>query len=550
MSEKQEYLKIQNLLDIGNINASLGACISEFIDNSISSIEINDLNLTRFDKYFIEIVYNDYCEEYEIYDNAYGIDKNIFNQALEQYHNINTDSKNQYGVGLKYAIFNISKSKNLKHRIYSKTENENEYCGYWIVSDADIISTNVEISNQDKISNKGQNRGTCIKICEVQNSMKLNTDKRIAQLKDFIGIRYSKYIEKGLNIKLTVTSSNADIQIYQENIHPTNYLSKDKTFKWNKIDCTNIDKIIEDHYNSWKQNPKNNNLSIESIEKFWDLIKNKQDLIITLPFVYNNIEGQISFSILEKANDKICGVSILHLNRYIKHPLTKYEDAIIKPYSWSGGGRENTNKWLYAEIDLKNIPFNENYDYIIPEKNKKDLINNDIYNHNNPIITIDNLKEIIKNIGKSLEPITELIKTLSLKDNKKNSQNEQYQKAYDNNQISKSIKPIDCNDINSSLYEITEDNELGKKIINLTKAKYYKLNKWEIEKIYAKISNNPEDSAIIMPDYKSDEKSLTLTIPLTANIFGLDEKVIEIIMGNNNLTSIFIWFWISDYNDK
>lgn len=375
---KEHKLKYQDLWKYKDEQLTLSFCLSEFIDNSISSCEQQIWNSNPNYKLAIDIDFDNQLKRYVISDNAGGMSPEELDAAMlignKKNYDYDNSKKNQYGIGMKSAIFWIGKDA----IIYSKCSNCDEIYGDYHAStkesNDDVVHDISTTKTQDKISYK---TGTKIIINNVYPNNRIITKDQFEKIDYFLGHRYSKYLSSGnleINVKVNDVKDwfNKTIQawdIYRDGVYHLN------------IDSS---KLSRDEL----ENKINNSMdAINGNQALINDIKNK--LINGLPlefddFIYINKEDgaeyktKIKVYILDEPNRDLAGLGVIQSNRYIHHPvLVKKEDklgGLYKPWGNNIGFADGHWRWIRIDLALEDIPGNERCNLVKPEKNKKELI--------------------------------------------------------------------------------------------------------------------------------------------------------------------------------
>ncbi len=375
---KEHKLKYQDLWKYKDEQLTLSFCLSEFIDNSISSCEQQIWNSNPNYKLEINIDFDSQLKRYIISDNAGGMSPEELDAAMlignKKNYDYDNSKKNQYGIGMKSAIFWIGKDA----IIYSKCSNYDEIYGDYHAStkesNDDVVHDISTTKTQDKISYK---TGTKIVINNVYPNNRTITEDQLKKIDYFLGHRYSKYLSSG-NLEINVNVNDAKDEfsktiemwdIYRDGVHQFN------------IDSS---KLSKDEL----ENKINNSMdAINGNQALINDIKNK--LINGLPlefddFIYINKEDgteyktKIKVYVLSKPNADLSGLGVIQSNRYIHHPvLVKKEDklgGLYKPWGNNVGFADGYWRWIRIDLALEDIPGNERCNLVKPEKNKKELI--------------------------------------------------------------------------------------------------------------------------------------------------------------------------------
>lgn len=375
---------------------SLSYCISEFVDNSISSCESTYWNKGIQHELIIDINYyqEGSIERYEIIDNAGGMDSQELNNAMifgnKRYRNDNS-YKNQYGIGMKTAIFWIGKDA----EIFTKTSSDTEYCGQYLAKNRDDNDSVVHrISKSDGYNLKNFISGTKIVIYGSNGGNRTMTKRQLEYTCFFLGNRYSKYLNDNRSNNIFKCTININSKIGRKNIH-----EKVKKITIENSGTTKVFKYIEnvtcnknkEEIKRIIQNETNIDQKLSSIkgdyqyEEFVNKLLNGKELIFDDILVITSSKDKnikykapIKLYLLERGDKYSSGVGIVHSNRYIFHPVLLdkerkehlaglYEPFDMKQY-------EDRGKWIRVDLDISKIESNENCQKIYPEKNKTRLI--------------------------------------------------------------------------------------------------------------------------------------------------------------------------------
>lgn len=453
MIEKNLKLKYIDLTNAKEKNSSIESCLSEFIDNSISSF--NEDPSRWHEELNINIVYywNNGNPYFEIQDNANGINNEQLDKCMDRYKFVETEksnSLNQYGIGMKFGIFWLGEDG----LILTKQKNNCFYKGDYNVLSINDMNADVKITVSDNLNendikylNQNEfnefNSGTKIIIKNIHNTTerKITTEK-INQIKNFLGYRFSNYLSKNtnenkfkLNILLKICNKNG-VESYI--IKPESIFQKqEKTFSISKFvnDPTIINSLKNEKIEKYK-----NHKYFNFFEPYLnDLFNDKKMEYLNYEIEFINSKNQIKFpikwKIMNEANSELSGICIKHKNRYIQHP-TFNKNSIIKLFPWCDNDRSfDYKKWLHAEIDISELPYNENIQFIKPDEHKislKDVILNNDEDDNG--INLSNLKLSFSQFLNKIYPILEII--VELKSNK-----DEYKKKENENK--KDIKEIE-----------------------------------------------------------------------------------------------------------
>lgn len=472
---------------------SINFAISEFIDNSISSFENNKDNSNLTKTRNIYILYFQDEKKYWIIDNAFGIDD--LQDAMKIYNytfNKTNTSKNQYGYGMKSAIFYLGRWGT----IYTKCPNKDYYekgeyvpdgneINYKTLEDEDIDNRDVIYNvtklekNQidERITKVIEYGGTCIEIDDVYSHRGLNTTKNIDNLLAFLGFRFSNYINRKFETAINITIKTCDKgkEIFSE------LVTENDVFK-NAVRISEIDKKWVDYkinYDNMLKNEQEYNR--DDLKEYYDKLFNNDPLIfddVKIPITASDgqeysINAKICFICPSSKKDKIInncrGLSIIHSKRYICHPGATDDETNLYNFQLKDKDCDGYWRWLYGEIILENFPTNTNCEYIYPEKNKRS-----INFHITSPITQDDFKDALKNYLIHVYPFLKFLVHI----NKNNENNNQFRSDIDKSQnktflakrltydAANEIAKIDDNSTLSKLGQIEETANVFIKPIN------------------------------------------------------------------------------------
>ena len=386
-------------------------CLSEFIDNSVSSYKNKNPN-NPIDGLIIniDIDYSDNKnKKITITDNANGMNEAELEDSMQPN---NTKGKsendyNQYGIGMKLGIFWFGEDV----LIYSKKKDEKTYC-----IDFETRTKNKSEEVRFEVIETDENifpyfkSGTKIIISNIYNKRKINGPE-LQKIINALGWRYSKLIQRGLKISLSYNIDKKsplnkiyDVKEYKnvpfnfnQFINYQNGKSKritDEKIKDIKskieIELTELEEInclddkekrerLSDHFKKMENgsvinkerietiNDINNflDLRIEAYEKFL----NGKDLYFEREIEINRKNTKIFFGILggDFQNDKkgfskekYTGLTTYHIDRAINHGPNKEEKCTNLMFTDTTS--DPTYRWMYGEINLTGIES--------PDKNK------------------------------------------------------------------------------------------------------------------------------------------------------------------------------------
>lgn len=398
-NQKTHKLTYTHLLRHADENSTQGLALSEFVDNSISSyLDMSpDRNeIANIGGCIISITIDEQDPKnikIWIKDNAEGMDYSTLDDSAHEYHNSfekNSNQINQYGVGMKFAIFWFGKNG----KIWTKKQNEAEY---FLDYEVDKHNENDEVVTPiiKSTDNKIDGHGTIILIENVRdentrNRRLLTVDgdprKTFDDVLNTLRFRFREYFKQGLFIKFYKITKDSKKAEFIEEINATNIketmIFETKSFTLKRIcDIENIaDSSAEQradlelkkaHFNQLKVQPE-----ISGVKDYENLlwnIENGDPLKFKEKIIFNGASLDVDFCFLAKANKKFCGVGIKHCNRFIYHlPNRNYGKNALgaMPFTDNDRYRDGIHKWMYAEIDLTDT---KKYG-IKPDKNKSQLI--------------------------------------------------------------------------------------------------------------------------------------------------------------------------------
>ena len=419
---------------------TINFAISEFIDNSISNFEQECIGTLK--QLSIKIIY--FCDEkkYWIIDNANGIDD--LSNAMKIFKNTflkSNTSKNQYGYGMKSAIFFLGKWGTIFTKCPSKDhfekgefvpEGEDE--NYKNLSDIDIQSKDVlyRVSEIDESKNipplilkEINNGGTCIQIENVFNHKGLTTEQTINNLWTFLYFRYYRYIKNKVDdIRFSLNIFTVDKNKFKPIPQPHEHNIFDEA-----VQIKNLKENWNSEVNSYKEKVMNNSeYNYVELKKYYDslfendkLIFENEEIIIT---GQDNVEYTLKAKICfinpnNKKDNKVIsnakGLAIIHSNRYICHPGANNDETNLYNFYINDRDCDSYWKWLYGEVELENFPNNQDCDYIMPDKNKRKIIFSSESN-----ITEDDFKHGLKNYLTKIHPFLKFLVYLNKNNDDKN----------------------------------------------------------------------------------------------------------------------------------
>lgn len=258
-------------------NLNLGVCISEMIDNSISSF-IQNRKYLQNDELHIEVITQESFDSKKIIviDDAYGMSKDELENCIKLNKNIELKTKtgmNQYGVGLKSAIFWIGKDA----RIFTK-QNNKSYVLNFLPIDINQRQAGNDFDNninKDNLNTIKTNSGTRIEIdCtkgRVNNSWTTDYDQeKCKELTKYLGKKYKNYLNgsRDVTIKINIKYENLNDsrKNWNFNIEPMEFNEnplKIKELKNNNIGLNEfVEKIRLDNQKIIEENQSKKHLII------------------------------------------------------------------------------------------------------------------------------------------------------------------------------------------------------------------------------------------------------------------------------------------------
>lgn len=388
----EHYLKYLNLYNYHNISLNISFCLSEFIDNSISSCDITFWKNGIDHKLIINIEYDEHKKTYTIIDNAGGMTQCDLDHAMliEKNKQTNTDfydntNKNQYGLGMKSAIFWLGKDA----WIYSKKEGHTIKGDYFArrSKDDDRVSHEVVAIQDDVIKSDS---GTKIIVYDTYKNTRTLTDDRLDEVCEFIGARYSGYLDDNsknkCSIRISTNWHNGGIFKSKEVKKITLKDNKNvSVFKYDPIICNKSKEDVELKIKKYS----------ESLDKYQDtrdefLLKllNSEELVFDDYIKIGNFAGdkeyksKVKVYILNEPNKLYAGIWIIHSNRYITHPVSKkaIKDKLGGTYvPFNEKDFDQRWKWIRVDINLTDIESNEKCEKIYPDQNKTKIIFDEQY---------------------------------------------------------------------------------------------------------------------------------------------------------------------------
>ena len=428
MSEnKTQILKYSNLLQYKNDQSlNLEVCLSELIDNSISSFQKN-LDKLKNNK-ILEITLKSIAKkdgekELEIIDNAFGMGKSELEEAIVLYKdtfNKDSTSMNQFGIGLKHSIFWIGDNAT----IYSNNQGKIHKLSFYPINKNERVqSTNFE-TNVNEVDNCKDINDTGTKIIiechknKKSNSWSQSSDDRNERICDFLGKKYKNYLLGHCNFQLKINfvfideknslfnfSKEVKPKSFNDNPLKLSNLIKNENNK-KEIYCS-LDRIFDEF-----KNEKNGDSEI--INRLYEKFVNDEEMIwkdkITIKNNKNeSIDVEASFSLLSDADKYKSGLIIGHNKRYIYFPPSQSKCECSTYEYCDEKFIDHHHKWVSFEINLEDISGNEKCEHIKPDQNKTRLIFDDdddsVYNKNW-------FDQSIKAYIKSLWPFIKFIKKI------------------------------------------------------------------------------------------------------------------------------------------
>ncbi|MDE5617815.1 MAG: ATP-binding protein [Ureaplasma sp.] len=372
------------------IGLNLNTCLSELIDNSISSFIQNrscDDNVLNIN---IKSIYNyDGKRQIIVIDNAFGMNKEELKNAMVVSKDVEikeNSSFNQYGIGLKDSIFwigddakIITKKHNHTYKLTFNPIDKNLRKG----SDYFLYDIN-EIDNDPDI----ELHGTKIIIdCWKGKNTRYFSKKELnifKEVDEFLGKKYKNYINGIDGWKLSLRLNYIDRQnnkngYTHHEITAKNFNSSPLTINTYCPKNKNLDDYINDIKNKIdinNDNPIFNTLLNKFLNK--EEIKWTDTILLKKNYDDNSTVGKkmkIYFSLLDSASKEKSGLIISHRKRYIHFP-SKEEDKVHGTFSYLKNPRQfqSHDSWLVMELAIEDIEGNENCEYIRPDHNKVKLI--------------------------------------------------------------------------------------------------------------------------------------------------------------------------------
>lgn len=379
---------------------NLEVCLSEFIDNSISSFQKNldKLENNKVLEVTIKSLYKkDGSRQIIVIDNAFGMDQKELEESIVLFKdatNKDPSSMNQFGIGLKSSIFWIGDNAEITSCSLGKTHKLTFYPLNKIErTSSTIFQTRVEECWSD---NDIPNNGTKIVIdCihKKETSYWTSTSfKKNETIKDFLGKKYRNYLKDNNPFKLVIkflfvnelNSSNNTIEEIQYKDFNDNPLCLSNFMK-NEFDrqkaLADMDKVYSKIKNDYKNKKYINNTEVS--DYLYSKFKNDKKLVWEDNIIINNENNEVikiktKFSLLSEPKLTKSGLIICHNKRYIYFP-GKNKDDHYKTYNYYSDEKfiEGHHRWLSFEINLEDIEGNEKCEFIKPDKNKTLLVFDD-----------------------------------------------------------------------------------------------------------------------------------------------------------------------------
>ncbi|MDE6289754.1 MAG: ATP-binding protein, partial [Ureaplasma sp.] len=494
-----EYIdnSIQSILDDYSEKSGIDEDIMHILEtcnerNTYNIIEdLKKYNLTVELKFIDEIRNSgptSHVRTLYVKDNACGIKhENLLecmemNKTLTKEKRKNKDSMNVYGVGMKNASFYIGNNA----IIFTKTANEDfvsigSYQAPLDTSDVkmkDVVLMRLDKSNKLEDLYEIGKSGTIIKVEAVGKSIfnkinginSNNDNSSFKNLSKTLGMKYFNYLKHDI-LKIEVINGDngsvkaitADSMIEYDDNNDHNPFVIENYYK------NHINKINEKTIGEFQQKLKNN-----FIKKFNETKNQKFKILynenlefrnifddINKPIVFKmncwinkiNKSFPVTVGILSDANQKLSNVNVLAQWRYINLPcFEKITNGVIKQYELSSNwrGDEISGKWSFIEFNLRDLPFNENFEFFKVHQNKTSFLQ---VNENDPGYTIDDINKSLKDIKKILAPFTDIFKELE-NDNEDKVINKNYDK---NDFLSTKIENIESSE--KSFVILSNSNE-------------------------------------------------------------------------------------------
>lgn len=399
---EKQYLKYITLHNYKSERLDISFCLSEFIDNSISSYDITYWQKNKFDKpLIIDIRFNSKENTYTITDNAGGMTHDELKHAMKIEKNFiandnKTDNtkKNQYGIGMKSAIFWFGYDAH----IYTKKDGLTFKGDYQArdMSETDDVNCKLDrLINEDVIKTES---GTKIVIFDVYSNTRPLTDDKLDKVKEFIGARYKNYLDEKATKKCIIRLITDYKNDYKEvDVKPFSLYNSSNihVFKFDNVGTSKSNDEVENVIKKyWEEVSKYPDKLAEFKEK---ILNNKYlefDDEITIPNIIGDrhYKAKVKVYILSKASKTYGGVGIIHSDRYITHPVptgnksSQELGGMYNPFK-EDSDLEHRWKWLWVDLKLTDIESNEMCQKIYPDKNKTDIL----FDDNSDIVKDDSI---------------------------------------------------------------------------------------------------------------------------------------------------------------
>ncbi|MCF0218121.1 MAG: ATP-binding protein [Malacoplasma sp.] len=384
MTSKTLELTYDVLKGYKNQKTNRWLALSEFIDNSISSYK--KWNNDSVNGLKISILLDNRKEQNKkivVTDNAGGMDEEELTNALQPYNTKgkNNTQYNQYGVGMKLAIFWYGQDC----VIYTKQRDNNEFYVELKTSDKDEserVSVTSYYSGKNKINNSLS--GTRIEIHNVYEKTFIDDETKIEKIVEILGWRYKKLLKSenkdGMEIvfKPLNADSNSETKefvVVPSEIQTFNLKNFEKYyFKKDYFDKKTFQKRLKEDVEELilKADESGNQI----LKDFCHKLQNYENLESTIEVEFTSGKtailkyGIICSTLKNKA--KWSGLTTFHLDRAINHGPNEqdWESSCInfgRVTRFSGG--DPTWRRMCGEIDLTNIE--------APDQNKSKFLLSD-----------------------------------------------------------------------------------------------------------------------------------------------------------------------------
>lgn len=378
-------LRLKEATDI-----SLNSAISEFIDNSIASFKDHK----EKDKLKIEICYFQNEHKYWIIDNAYGIED--IEAAMTSYYGSSVKDKasmNQYGYGMKAGIFYLGQfgkiyTKTLGNEMFKtgewipygvelsnyRSKEPNEYIDKHVIHKIDEIKKSELSKHITNFICENGNSGTCIEIDGVYQQRTLNNPERHKQLKEFLGYKYCNYLNGNAEIKVEIQTIyfEADGTYKCNQIDPNSIINYASKLSDLGVDKNNLEKIKEQFVDIPEVCQKYCEKLFKDEQLIFDDEIEIKDSKMPIKICFINTQDKTAKG--KKIFENARGIAIIHNNRYICQPGI---DNNLYNFWLKDRDFSSHWKWVYAEINLEDIPGNVGCKNIYPDKNKQRLVFNE-----------------------------------------------------------------------------------------------------------------------------------------------------------------------------